>query len=109
LDSGEVEPALPGAQVGDVGDPEHVRGDGAKAALDEVIGDLDAGHPDRGAPSLSCDQPGDLGRPHEPLYALARHGDAVTESQLGLHPPRSVDLPVLSVDLLDALDQPRIR
>jgi hypothetical protein len=35
LDRGEVDPALPGAQVGDVGDPQHVRARRCELALDE--------------------------------------------------------------------------
>jgi len=57
LDGGQVDPALPGPQVGDVGHPEHVRGCRAKASLDEVIGDADAGHADRGATALARHQP----------------------------------------------------
>jgi len=108
LDGGEIEPALPGAQVGDVGHPQHVRCGGAKLAPDEVVGDADARHPDRRAVALARDQPGDLALTHEPLDALARDHDAVTHAQFGGHPARSVDPPVVGVDLLDALQQPRV-
>ena len=77
--------------------------------LDEVVGDADAGHPDRGATTLACHQPGQAGPAHEALHALARHHDAVTEPEIGGHAPRPVDLSVVGVDLLYALDQPRIR
>jgi hypothetical protein len=38
-DNGEVEPALPGAQVGDVGDPQPVRRRRLEVTLDEILGD----------------------------------------------------------------------
>ena len=38
----EIQPALPGAQVGDVGDPKSVRGRGPEVALDEIVGDTHA-------------------------------------------------------------------
>ena len=104
----EIEPAFPGPEVGDVGHPKHVGRRGAKASLDEIVGDADAGHPDRGATTLARDQPGDAGGPHEALHALARDHDALAEPQLGLHAPRPVDATVLRVDGLDLLDQPRV-
>ena len=43
LDRGQVQPALPGPQVGHVRDPEHGSAPaGENCALDEVIGDPDA-------------------------------------------------------------------
>jgi hypothetical protein len=42
------------------------------------------------------------------LDALARDRDALPEAQLGLDAPGPVNLPVLDVDLLDALQQPRV-
>src|SRR5437879_6366307 len=46
LHGGQVQPALPAAQIGDVGEPQHVRRRGSELSLDEVIGDSDAGHAD---------------------------------------------------------------
>ena len=66
LDGGEVEPALPGAQVGHVGDPQHVRRRGPELALDEVIGDADARDPNRRAAAPFLDQPGDPGLAQTP-------------------------------------------
>jgi len=57
LDGGEVDPALPGPQVGDVRDPQDVGPVGPKASLDEVVGDADARDADRRAAALSSDQP----------------------------------------------------
>ncbi len=46
---GQVEPALPGAEVADVCDPEPVRRGGPEVAPDEVVGDADAGDADGAA------------------------------------------------------------
>ena len=62
---------------------EHVRGGGPELALDQVVGDADTGHTDRGAPALACHQQGDAGLAHESFHALARHTDAVREPQIG--------------------------
>jgi hypothetical protein len=56
LDGCEVEPAFPGSEVGDVGDPQHVRSVGPERPFDEVIGDTDAGHADRCAAALDLHQ-----------------------------------------------------
>jgi len=45
LDSRQVEPALPGSEVGDVRDPEPIRALSRERAVDEVLADADAGHP----------------------------------------------------------------
>jgi hypothetical protein len=42
LDGREIQPALPGPEVGDVRDPEDVGASRAKLALDEILGDPDA-------------------------------------------------------------------
>ena len=83
LDGGEVDPALPGAQVGDVGHPQHVGLGRAEVALDEVVGDADAADADRRAAALGAHQARDAGGAHEALDALARDHDAVCEPQLG--------------------------
>ena len=50
---------------------------GPELALDEIIGDADAGDADRRAAALARDQPGDAGLAHQALDALARDRDAV--------------------------------
>jgi hypothetical protein len=107
LDGGEVQPALPCAQVCDVGDPEHVGRLRPEAPFDEVVGDADAGHPDRRPAALAGHQAADAGLAHQPLHALARSADPVREPQVGVDPRRAVDLAVIAVDLLDLLAQPR--
>jgi hypothetical protein len=57
LDGGEIEPAFPGPQVGDIGEPEHVRLGRAKAPFDEVVSDANAGHTDRRAAALLRHKP----------------------------------------------------
>jgi hypothetical protein len=52
----QVEPALPGSEVGDVGDPEPVGRRGQEGAVDEVLADADAGHADRRPAALSGHQ-----------------------------------------------------
>lgn len=64
LDGGEVEPAFPGPQVGNVGNPEHVRGRGTELPLDEIVGDADAGNPERGLASLLGNEPGEADLAH---------------------------------------------
>src|SRR3954447_23137980 len=59
-------------------------------------------------PRLRRTTPGDPGRSHQPPHAFARHPDAVPEAQLGVDAPPAVDAAVLSVDLLDLLQQPRV-
>src|SRR4051812_41961715 len=105
LDGGQVKPALPGPQVGHVSDPEHVRRARAELALDEVLGDADAGHADGGAAAFAADHSGDLRLAHQALHAFAADVDAVTEAQLGVDAGRAVDLAMRGMDRDDALDQ----
>jgi hypothetical protein len=53
----QLQPALPGAQVGDVGQPQDVRRVAPEPALDEIVGDPDAGRAQRGRPRLRCTSP----------------------------------------------------
>ena len=108
LDRGEVDPALPGAQVGDVGDPQDVGRRRLELSGDEVVGDADAGHPDRRARPLLRNQAGDRGLAHQPLHALAPNPNALCQAQLGVDAPRAIDATVGCVDGLDALDQPGV-
>jgi hypothetical protein len=100
LDGGEIEPPLPGPEIGDVSDPQDVRGVRLEASFDEVIGDPDARHADRGAALLDLHQPRDPGVPHQPADPFARDDDALAEPKLGLHPARAIDPACVLVDLL---------
>jgi hypothetical protein len=71
LDGGEVDPSLPGPEVGDVGHPEDVGHLGPEVTLDEVISDADARDADRGATALADHQPRQARPAHEALHALA--------------------------------------
>jgi hypothetical protein len=93
----EVEPALPGAQVGDVGDPAAVRCAGGEVAVEEIIGDPHAGHPDRCCAPFLCDQAGEPGLAHQPLDALTADPFAVVEDEVGPDPRRAVHLAPLLV------------
>ena len=53
LDGGQVEPALPGSEVGDVRDPEPVRPVSRERAIDKVLADANAR-----ARGSSCDRAG---------------------------------------------------
>jgi hypothetical protein len=85
---------------------EDVRAGWPELALDEVVGDANAGHADRRAATLDADQPRQAGLTHQPLDALARHLDAMGQAQLGVNAPPPVDTAVRGVDVLDALKQP---
>jgi hypothetical protein len=74
-------------------------GVGSELAVDEVISDPDARHPDRGAPALFHHQPRQAGLAHETLHSLLPHPDAVLHPQLGMNPGSAIDGPVGHVDL----------
>jgi len=95
LDGNQVQPALPRAQIGDVGDPQPVRRRRQERPIDEVLAHADARNADRGLAALSRDDPGDAGLAHEALDALAAHADAVGHGQLGVDARRSIDAAVL--------------
>ncbi len=108
LHGDEVEPALPGTEVGDVGDPAAVRGAGGEVAVEEIVGDSDAGHPDGGCPPLLGDQAGEAGLAHQPLDAFAADPLAVVEDEIRPDPRRAIDAAALAVQLTDPFGQPRV-
>ena len=108
LDGGEVQPALAGAQVGDVSGPQHVRTRRVEVALDEVGGRGDPGDPDRGLPPLSRPDACDTGGFHQPGDALASDPDVVLELELGVDPRRPIHPATGVVDLPDPLGQPHV-
>ena len=67
---------------------------GEERAVDEVLADPDAGHPDRCPAALASDQPRQAGLAHQPLHALAPDPDAVAEHELGVDARRAVDAAV---------------
>jgi len=54
------------------------------SALDDVVGDADAGHPDRRLAALAGHQPRQARAGHEALHALARDLQALAQAQFGL-------------------------
>ena len=104
----EVEPPLPGPQVGDVRDPQHVRSVRPELPFDEVISDTDTGHPDRRAAALDLHEPRDPGLCHQPAHTPARDADALAQAKLGLHTPGAIDAAGSLVDLGDPRGQPRV-
>ena len=108
LHGDEVEPALPGAQVGDVRNPDLVWRLGAELAVDEIVRDADAGDADRGgAPLLGRDRR-EAGEAHQPLDALARDPLAVAEHEIGPDPRRAMRTATLRKQLADPRRQPRV-
>ena len=107
LDGGEVEPALPGAQVGDVGDPEPVRAPRRRTSRSTRSSQT------RTPGTRIVVRPGAWAtRPErpawriEPLDALAPDPLAVAEHELGVDARRPIDPAVRCVDLADPLEQP---
>jgi hypothetical protein len=108
LNRGKVQPPLPRPQIREVRDPQHVGLLRTELALDQVIGDANALHPDGCAPALAVHKPGDPGLRHQPLDSLAADLDAVRHPELHMDPRAAVHATVLGVDLLDLLRQPRV-
>jgi hypothetical protein len=86
LDGGEVEPALAGAQVGDVSDPQHVGSVGVELPLDKIGGWRDPRDPDCRLEPLARPDAGDTGGFHQPGDPLAADPDPVLEPELGVDP-----------------------
>jgi hypothetical protein len=95
-------------RYGDVGDPQPVGRRRQKRAVDEVLADPDAGHPDRRLAAPTRLQAGQAGRPHEPFHALAAQALAVGQDELGVDPRAAVDAAIYPVDLADLLEQPLV-
>jgi hypothetical protein len=106
-DDCEIEPALPSAQVGDVGDPQPVRGRRREVALHEVVGDAHAWHADRRATTAPLDDAADAVLAHQPLHALATDRDVVG-SQVAVDARRAVSATACDVQLPDPLEQSSI-
>ena len=86
LDGDEVQPALPRAQIGDVGDPAAVRRAGREVAVKQVVGDADAGHTGRRGLVLLGDQARQAGLAHQALDALSADPLAVIDDEVSPDP-----------------------
>jgi hypothetical protein len=84
---------------GDIAHPETIRCADTEAAVDEIVAGDGGGVAPRATPRATPVDAGDAGLAHEPLHAFAAHPDALTESQLGVHPRRTVGAPRLAMDL----------
>jgi hypothetical protein len=104
----EVQPAFPGADVGDVRAPQPVHSGRVEVARDKVWGGPDALHTDRRAAATATNQTRQASVAHEPLHALATDVDVVLQGQLGMHPGRPVGLQVQGVDHGDPGAQRRV-
>jgi len=104
-DTGQVEPALDGGHVGDVGDPQLVRAGRGELAVDQVRGRLGLGVllGDRERP-LAPVTPDDLGFAHQPGDPLLADPDPGV-GELGVDARRAVDLAVVIEGIADLLGQ----
>ena len=96
----QVEPALPTAAVGDVGDPEAVGLDRVPLAADEVGRGGDARDAHRGGAPLAPDQARDALLAHQSSNALSPDVDLAT-GEHRLHPRGAVGLTRVGMDLTD--------
>ena len=78
-DDGAVQPALDGAVLGDVGDPQLVRAVGAELAADQVRVRGGGRVADRAAAVAAPVDPGQPGRAHQALHPLAAAPQVLAE------------------------------
>ena len=104
-DEGAVEPALGGAVLGDVGHPEPVGAVDGEVALHQVVGRDGLGMAAGAAPPATPRDPGQVGRPHQPLDPLAAAEDTHAQSQLGVHSRRPIGASGQLVSRPDVADQ----
>jgi hypothetical protein len=84
-DGGQVGPAFPGGDVGDVTDVASVDlAAGPEVTLDEILGPLDVGIGDRRASPPLLGSPLQAGEAHQPAYPSPPAADAAV-TQLGGH------------------------
>ncbi len=106
---GQVEAALAGGDLADVGEPELVGAVGPKAAADQVRGGAHALQADRRPPAPAPAHGAPEARLcHLALDPLSRDADALA-TQLGVHARRAVAAPAIRVDRMDQLEQADVR
>jgi hypothetical protein len=91
--------------LGDVGEPQPVRGGGGELAVDQVTGRLRVWVAHRAAAASSHVQATDAGLAHEPGHPLLVHDQAEPESQFSVHPRGPVRFSRLLVNFGDAFEQ----
>ncbi len=102
----EIEPALAGADLGDIGGPEHVRPDGVEVATHQISrghDDLAAG----GAPTATRVRAHLVVRAHQPGHPFAAAAPAGT-LKLRVHSRSAVGAVRTLVDHRDRFAQPRV-
>jgi hypothetical protein len=107
-DRGEVELALVGRDLLDVGCPQLVGPGGGEVATDEVVGGHDARHAHRRAGPAAHVGPLEARRDHQPLDALAPHAHAPF-AELGMDARRAIQAAAGGVDAPDLVRQPGVR
>jgi hypothetical protein len=100
-DHRQVQEALPGRDIGDIGGPQPIRPSSGEGPLDQVGGwgglGVAAGQAATSAP-MAANQPGG---PHQPGHPLAADLHAVVQAQLGMDPWRTVGTAAALMDLAD--------
>jgi hypothetical protein len=104
-DHGEIEPALVGALLGDIGDPQPVRCWWGEVALDQVRcwGGLwvAAGQPAQPAPMAALE----ASSAHQSGHAFAAHVQVQTKPQLGVHTRGAIGPAAAGMDLADLVSE----
>ena len=95
-DEGHIHESRPGPHVGDVRDPQPVRGGRREPALDKVPRPLSCCVGDGGAPRLAPRHAAKAQVAHQTLHGAASHGVALAV-ELGPHLGRPIDPEVLRV------------
>src|SRR4051794_26779569 len=108
LDRGQVQPALAGRDVGEVGQPDRVRSLGGELPVEQVGRDREVvaavGGPRDAAPPA---RDGEAALAHEPRHPLAADPDAL-RPQLGVHARAAVGAPAGLEDRRDPLAHPSV-
>lgn len=100
----QVQPAFPGADVGDVSHPQSIWRGRSELALDQVrcLGGLIRDRGAAKAPRAAADQ---LGSPHQACDALARDASAAL-AQLGMHTGCAIRAVALVMNGADLFGEP---
>src|SRR6266536_3090562 len=104
---GEVERALPGRDVLDVGGPQPVRPRRVEVALDEIVGDPYAGDAEGGAELAPLHVSRHPGGSHQSLDPLAAQPDPLI-AEVEVDPPSAVAVTAARVHPADPLGQRRV-
>jgi hypothetical protein len=94
--------------LGDIGNPQNVRGVGGEPAVDQVRAGRGVRVTDRAAMAAAPVEALDPGLPHQPGDPLEVHRQSQAEHELGVHPRGTVRAARLLVNLLDMFEQQRI-